>query len=86
MALHEGEHLVVAGHFHPRERPEETEDLGSTIQAAARDFTDHERMAADGALLEEGRKPGVGPPQVLHPYRGIDQSHEAFLGRRRRAA
>ena len=84
MALDKAENLLVVGGDGLRQLPEQSQDRGPIRQAATGDLTDNKRMRGHLPAFERGGEPGITPPQMVDPDRGVDKDQTA--ARRRRIA
>jgi len=68
---------------HTRQARKQREYLPSSLQMSACELADHEIMGRGPVSVQYRDKRCVSAPEVIHPYRGIDENHPAGERRRR---
>lgn len=84
--VQEVQDFMMLGHPGCGQRCQKGQDLLAPPEIAARQLTQHERMAENLVIGKKRLKAGTPRSQVLDPDRGVNQDHAAFLARRRRTS
>jgi len=75
------ENLEVCRGLCSRKIVEQTENLAATRQLAQREFADHPRMGQHVNVMEKRRQRRFTNPEVVDPYRGVDENHARLVCR-----